>query len=84
MRLDSDEAPITTFYCPIKGEKANLEMLAKLKEMHVDILKAFSEDSFLYYYDPNCMWRLNCDFKNIFNSLSDIEERFLEKQNLES
>ena len=71
-----EEAPITTFYCPINGDKASLELLAKLKEMNVDILKAFAEDSYLYYYDPNCMWRLNCNFKQTFDSL-DIEERFL-------
>ena len=65
LRLDLEESPITTFYCPIEGDTANLELLAKLKEMGVDILKVFSEDSFLYYYDPNCMWRLNCDFKQI-------------------
>ena len=71
LRLDIEDAPITTYYSSIQGEKSNIEMLAKLKEMNVDILKAFTEDCFLYYYDPNCMWRLNCDFKQIFSSLGD-------------
>lgn len=79
LRLDMDETPITTYYSSIIGEKSNIEMLAKLMELKVDILKAFSEDCFLYYYDPNCMWRLNCDFKNIFSTLADNDERFLEK-----
>ena len=83
MKLDLDEAPLTTFYVPLKGEEANLEILAKLKEMNVDILKAFTEESFLYYYDPNTVWRLNCDFNKIYSTLNDNEERFLHKEGLE-
>ena len=77
LKLDLEEAPLTTYYCEINGSKVNLELLAKMKEMNVDILKCFAEDCYLYYYDPSSLWRVKCDFNHIMTTLGNFEERML-------
>ena len=58
--------------------------MVKLKEQRVDILKSFCEDSYIYYYDPNSLWRLSCNFSDVYKSLDTISERYLIEQGLEA